>query len=395
MTTRGATLRYRLDGPPSGPVVVLGNSLGTNSSMWDLQVPRLAGFSRVLRYDQRGHGGSSAPPGPYSMADLGQDLVDLLDALGIGEAALCGLSLGGMTAMWVAAHHPGRVSSLVLACTAPELGPPERWHERAASVRAHGTGVLVEALFERWFPTALRAARPELRAWVSDMLVTCDPDGYASCCEAIAAMDLRPDLEAVRAPALVLSGAEDPVTTPGIGLELAGALGAGFVVVPDAGHLANIAAPAAFTHAVETHLFGTPVTRGMAVRRAVLGDAHVDRSMSQPNAAGRTFAEFLTRAAWGEVWSRPGLDRRARSIVTLSVLMALGRLDELKLHVPGALRNGLSKDEITELVLHCAVYGGAPAANSAMPVVLEVLEAADDQGDGASPAERVDRHVRD
>ena len=369
----GATIRYRLDGPAAGPVLVLANSLGTTLSLWDAQVPRLSGFVRVLRYDQRGHGGSSAPQGPYSIDDLGTDLVGLLDTLGIQQAAVCGISLGGMTAMWVAARHPARVTSLVAACTAAELGPAQGWHDRAAAVRAGGTGVLAAPLFERWFPPAVRAARPELQAMVDAMLARCDPEGYASCCEAIATMDLRPVLGAVQTPSLVLAGAEDPVTPPAKALELAAALGSGLVVLPGAGHIANVAAPEAFTDAVEAHVCGTARARGMAIRRTVLGDAHVDRSQAQQDPGALAFADYATRAAWGEIWARPGLDPRARSIATLATLVALGRHEELRIHVPGARRNGLSREEICEVVLHTGVYGGVPAANSAMPVVLDLL----------------------
>lgn len=375
-----ASIHYRLDGPPGAPVLVLVNSLGTTLSMWDAQVPRLAGLRRVLRYDQRGHGRSSAPAGPYSIEDLGRDLVGLLNGLAIEHAALCGISLGGMAAIWVAAHHPARVSALVAACTAPELGPPEGWRARAAAVRADGMAPLAEPLFERWFPASVRAARPELGATVAAMLGRCDPEGYASCCEAIAAMDLRPDLASVQAPSLVIAGAEDPVTTPAMCLDLAGALGAGLVVLAGSGHLANIATPAAFTDAVESHVCGTPHARGMAVRRHVLGDAHVDRSLAQVSPAAVAFADYLTRSAWGEVWARPGLDRRSRSVATLAALVSLGRLEELRLHVPGALRNGLTAAEACEVVLHTGVYAGVPVANSAMPIVLELLAAAAEAG---------------
>lgn len=373
MRTAGADLHYRLDGPAGGPVLVLANSLGTTMSMWDRQVPALRAYTRVLRYDQRGHGGSSAPPGPYRIEELGQDLLDLLDGLGIEQAAVCGLSLGGMVAMWTAAHHPDRVSSLVLACTAPYLGPPEGWLERAAAVRAGGALALAPALQERWFPAELRAAQPALLDEVTAMLATCTAEGYAACCEAIAGMDLRPDLDAIRAPVLVLAGADDPVTPPATGLDLATRLGGGLRVLPAASHLANLAQPAAFADAVVTHVTGGPLARGMAVRRGVLGDAHVDRAVRRGGVAWPAFGDFISRYAWGEVWSRPGLDRRTRSAVTLAILVALGRHEELGFHVPGGLRNGLSPDEIAEIVLQCAVYAGVPAANAALPTIEEAL----------------------
>lgn len=394
LRTAGAELHYRVDGPPDGPVLVLANSLGTTLSMWDRQVPSLTAYTRVVRYDQRGHGGSSSPPGPYRIDDLGQDLIDLLDGLGVARAAVCGLSLGGMVAMWAAARHPERVTSLVLACTAPYLGPPEGWLERAAAVRADGTLSLARALQERWFPAKIRATQPELLDEVTAMLATCTGEGYAACCEAIAGMDLRPELGAIRAPALVLAGADDPVTPPAMALELAGSLGAGLRVLPGASHLANLAQPAGFTDAVVGHVSGGPLARGLAVRRSVLGDAHVDRAVRRGGVAWPAFGDFISRYAWGEVWSRPGLDRRTRSAVTLAVLVALGRHEELGFHVPGGLRNGLRPEEIAEIMLQCAVYAGVPAANAALPTVEEALasyagRSADSPGpEGAAPGRR-------
>ncbi len=371
-----AMLRFRFDGPDAGPCVVLLSSLGTTFEMWEPQVPRLAGFCRVLRLDHRGHGGSSAPAGPYTIDDLGRDVVGALDSLGIERAAFCGISLGGMVAMWVGAHHPERTTSLLLASTAPQLGPADAWVERAARARATGTSSLLDGLYERWFPPEVRKERPELRAEVASMVGSTDDEGYASCCEAIAAMDLGPDLPRIQAPALVIAGAEDPVTPPATELALAEALGAGLVVLPGAGHLANLAATEEFTEAAVAHLVGLPAVRGAAARRAVLGDEHVTTSMQTPSPGARALVDYLTRAGWAEMWSRPGLDRRTRSAITLASLVALGQLGELEIHVAGALRNGLSADEITEIVLHCSAYVGMPAAKSAMPIVLHALDEA-------------------
>lgn len=386
----GAELRYRFDGPSQGPVLVLANSLGTTLSLWDRQVPALSAYCRVLRYDQRGHGGSSAPAGPYAIEDLGRDLVGLLDGLGIERAAVCGISLGGMAAMWAAAHHPQRVTSLVLACTSPFLGPAEAWHERAAAVRAEGTLSLAPSLHERWFPPEVRTAQPALLDEVTAMLAACDDEGYAGCCEAIAGMDLRPDLAAVRAPALVVAGGADPVTPPATLLALAEALDAPLRVLAGASHLANLAQPRAFADAVVDHVTGGPLARGMAARRAVLGDAHVDRAVRRPGVVWPAFGDLISRYAWGEVWSRPGLDRRTRSAATVAVLVALGRHEELGFHVPAALRNGLTPEEVGEIVLQCAVYAGVPAANAALPVVEDALASAatlspDGDGPGTTP----------
>jgi 3-oxoadipate enol-lactonase len=178
---------YRIDGPDGAPLLVLANSLGTTSAMWEPQLRLLTGWFRVLRYEHRGHGGTSVPPGPYTIEQLGDDVLDLLDAVREPRASLCGLSLGGMVAMWLAAHAPERVERLVLCCTAPRLPPAELWAERAATVRQSGPQVLLDALMGRWFTPGFAARRPELARLVAGMLGTVDAEGYAGCCEAIGA----------------------------------------------------------------------------------------------------------------------------------------------------------------------------------------------------------------
>ncbi|MFC0082595.1 3-oxoadipate enol-lactonase [Aciditerrimonas ferrireducens] len=366
---------HRLEGPPEAPVVVLLNSLGTSGAMWDPQVAALLPYRRVLRVEHPGHGGTPRPdPLPGSVAELGQGLVGLLDHLGIERCSVVGLSLGGMVALWLASEHPGRVDRLVLACTAAQLPPAEAWLERAARSRSEGPAALAPMLVERWFTPEGRASRPELAEWVTGMLAACDPEGYAACCEAIAAFDHRERLGAIEAPTLVLTGAEDPVTPPATALALAEAIpGAALAVLPHAAHLAPVEQPRRTTDALLDHLLGSPAERGEAVRRAVLGDAHVDASTAASDPAQRAFVDLVTRTTWGEVWVRPALDRPTRSAVTLAVLAVLGRLHELPLHVRGALRNGLRPDQVIEVLLHAGAYGGVPAANAAVAVAREVL----------------------
>ncbi len=370
-----APVSYRVDGPAAAPVLVLANSLGTTWAMWDPQLPALTARFRVVRYDQRGHGATPAPPGPYTIADLGTDVVELLDALGEERASICGLSLGGMVAMWLASHAPDRVDRLVLCCTAPALPPAGQWAERAATVRASGPGGLLDALLGRWFTPGFAGRRPDVAALVAAMLGTTDPEGYAGCCEAIGAMDQTDQLGSIVAPTLVLAGAADPVTPPATALAIHQRVaGSSLVVLPEAAHLANVEQPDRFAAAVVDHLAGAGLDRGRHVRRQVLGDAHVDRSEAATTTFTAPFQELITRYAWGEIWTRPGLDRATRSCITLAMLVALGRLDELGLHVRGARRNGLSPEQIGEVLLHAAVYCGVPAANAAFAVARRVLE---------------------
>ncbi len=243
-----AELNYKWDSRPPGregaPAIVFTGSLGTDLTMWSAQSDRLGERFRTLRYDVRGHGGSEVPDGPYAISDLGSDLVALLDRLEIERASLCGLSIGGMVSMWVAAHAPERVERLVLCCTSALLGPPEAWRERAATVRASGVEAIADAVLARWFTPAFAEAHPEVIERMRRILTATPPEGYAGCCEAIAAMDLTGDLPGVSAPTLVLAGADDPATPPEHGERIAGLIpGARFEVVSPAAHLATVERP--------------------------------------------------------------------------------------------------------------------------------------------------------
>ena len=237
-------LRHEFRGKRGSPALVFTGSLGTDLTMWQPQADRLKPHFCTLRYDIRGHGASEVPPGPYSIDDLGSDLVALLDRLGIERASLCGLSIGGMISMWVAAHAPERVERLVLFCTAAQLGPPEGWHERAATVRAGGVEAVADAVLERWFTPRFASEHPEVVAGFRAQLVATPREGYAGCCEAIAAMDLTGELPSIAAPTLVLAGAEDPATPPEYGERIAGLIpGARFEVISNAAHLASVERP--------------------------------------------------------------------------------------------------------------------------------------------------------
>lgn len=248
-------LNYLVEGPEDAPVLVLSNSLGTAMEMWDAQAPALRERFRLLRYDTRGHGGSPAPPGPYEIGDLGRDVIHLLDRLGIGRASFCGLSVGGMTGMWLAAEAPERIERLVLLCTSALLGPKSVWDERIATATGRGMAALVDGVIERWFTPAFRAENPEVVEKMARTLRETDPGGYAGCCAAIRDMDLRDRLPSIEAPTLVVSGAEDPATPPEHGRLIADAIpGARFEVVPDAAHIANVEQPEKITQLILTHL---------------------------------------------------------------------------------------------------------------------------------------------
>jgi 3-oxoadipate enol-lactonase len=246
------TLHYRLDGPRTAPPLMLSNSLGTTLEMWDAQVAELTAQFQLVRYDQRGHGRSPVPPGPYSIEDLGRDVLELLDDLGIERTSFCGLSIGGMVGMWLASEAPERINRLVLCSSAPSLPPREQWLERAATVRANGVSAIADATLDRWFtPLAPDSLRESFRT----MLVETPSEGYAGCCEALADLDLRGRLAAIEAPTLVVTGEGDPVAPPETGEQLAASIShARHVTVAEARHISNAEQPSTFTQHVLAHL---------------------------------------------------------------------------------------------------------------------------------------------
>jgi 3-oxoadipate enol-lactonase/4-carboxymuconolactone decarboxylase len=376
-----ALLHHRVDGREGAPWLVLASSIGTDLHLWDAQAPLLARHFRVLRYDAPGHGRSPWHPQSLSIDDLARAVVAMLDHHRIARASIAGISLGGMTAMALARLAPERVDRLVLCCTSARLGPPSLWHERAARVRSEGMASIVEMVLGRWFTRPFAASQPQVVERIRAMLLATDPGGYAACCEAIAAMDLLPGLAEITAPTLVVAAADDPATPPAHGAAIADAIrGARLVVVEGAAHLANVERPEAVSGAMLAHLAPGAIVEpaalrllGERIRREVLGDAHVDRAAARATPFNRPFQEYIEHAAWGAIWGRPGLDRRTRSAITLAMLVALGRDEELALHLRAARTNGLSIAEIREILLQSAVYCGVPAANHAFQVAGQAL----------------------
>ncbi|UBU16177.1 bifunctional 3-oxoadipate enol-lactonase/4-carboxymuconolactone decarboxylase PcaDC [Nonomuraea gerenzanensis] len=356
-------LHHRLDGPEHGDPLILAPSLGTSTTLWHAQLPALARTFRVLTFDLPGHGDSPTPQ-VTTMDDLATLVLDLATAQGWDTFHYAGVSIGGAIGATLAVRHPGRLRSLALICSSARFGEPASWHERAELVRAQGTAPLLEATARRWFAGAPHQA-------LLDDLAATDRAGYAACCDALAAYDLRADLPKITVPTLVVAGREDPATPPAHARELAdGIPGATLVELPGAAHLAPADQPERVTQALLAHL---PALPGTQVRREVLGDAHVDRAMARTTPFTRDFQDLITRYAWGEIWTRPGLDRRTRSCITLTALVAHGHLEELAMHVRAALRNGLTPDEIGEVLLQSAIYCGVPAANAAFAVAQRVL----------------------
>ena len=370
-------LHHTVSGPADAPPLVLGGSLGTTLDMWRPQVQALATNFRVIGIDHRGHGESPAPEGPYTLADMGGDVLALLDRLGIERFHYVGLSIGGMVGQWLAINAPERVDRLVLLATSPHMGPARNWRDRAELAREQGTAALADSVVERWFTPAFAKDHPRQVALLRDQIVATPDQGYAGCCGAIEGHDTRDDLHRVKAPTLVVSGADDPSTPPeGHGAVLAeGIPDSRHVVLEGAAHLLSWERADRVNTLITEHLSAADrYSAGMRVRRAVLGDEHVDRAEARKTGFTEPFQDLITRYAWGEIWTRPGLDRRTRSCMVLTALVAKGHWGELAMHVRAALRNGLTPDEIGEVFLQAAIYCGVPAANKAFAVAQEVFD---------------------
>ena len=251
-TRDGVDLHVRIDGSDHNihRPLVLSNSLGTDLHLWDSLVARMAATRRIVRYDQRGHGSSAVPPGPYTNVQLAADVIDILDKFEFRKADFCGLSMGGMAGQWLAAHHPERFGRLVFANTAPVMDMDEVWNARIAAVNRGGMTAIVDSVLERWFTPHFRQTDPEAVARIRAMLETTDPAGYAACCAAVRDLDVRTEAARIISPVLVIAGAQDKATPPELGRAIAAAIPQADYVELDTAHLSNIEQPESFEKTV-------------------------------------------------------------------------------------------------------------------------------------------------
>lgn len=375
IATQDGSLYYRLDGAEGGPVVVLSHSLGLDHAMWDAQAADLAPHFRVLRYDSRGHGASMVPSGDYTIEQLGRDVLALVDALGIRQFAFCGLSLGGMVGQWLGAHTPERLTHLVLANTTARVSDPASMEARRKAVLDGGMPAVVDTVMSRFFTaTSIDRTPPAVAAARRTVLAT-SPVGYAGCCAAIRDMDLRDALSRISVPTLVIAGDHD-VSMPWASHSalLSSSIQAATVVRLRAAHLSNLEQPRSFSAALFRFLLPKPfdaLDAGVPVRRAVLGDAHVDRSMASTTDFNHDFQELITRFAWGTIWTRPGLDHRTRRLLVLAITASMGRWEEFRLHLRTGIAHELEWADVEEVLLQVAVYAGVPAANTGFHIAIE------------------------
>ena len=386
-----------------GPVLLVGPALGTSAArLWTRCAAELAEHFEVVGWDLPGHGASSRATGPFTVAELAEGV----HALAGGRPFFCaGDSIGGAVALQLLLDH--RIAGAALICTGARIGTSESWQERAALVRAEGTKAVVATAAQTWFGPGFADRKPAVAGGLLDHLAGVDDASYAWACEALAAFDVTARLAEARSPVVAIGGGYD-TRTPVDGLrEIVERVPDGRLTVLDpVGHLAPAEAPAATAALIVGYLLrrplrpdaggtvadrpaagvtvadrsGTGVTvadvqaAGHQVRREVLGDAHVDLAAARATELDREFQDLIERYAWGSIWTRPGLDRRSRSIAVLTALVARGHHDELAMHLRAARTNGLTVAEIGEVLLQAAIYCGVPDANTAFRIARQVFE---------------------
>jgi 3-oxoadipate enol-lactonase / 4-carboxymuconolactone decarboxylase len=387
----------QLSDPSAGPLLLLGTSIGTSATaLWSASAALLGERLHVVAWDLPGHGRPSTSSGNtepvsagFTMAELAAGVLAFADRVLSergepgGRLYYAGDSLGGAVGLQALLDAPDRIVAAVLLCTGAKIGDAEGWRERAARVRASGTTVVVNQSVERWFAPGFLEREPEVGGRLLESLRAADAEAYALACEALADFDVRLRLGEIAAPLLAVAGAEDVATPADLLAEIAHGVQRGTLQILDGvAHLAPAEAPQEVAELIMKHFDTEGIGSdrygaGMQVRRQVLGDDHVDRATAATTDFTRDFQQLITEYAWGSIWTRPGLDRRSRSMITLAALVARGHHEELAMHVRAARRNGLSVSEIKEVLLQTAIYCGVPDANTAFRIAQAAL--ADDE----------------
>jgi len=377
----------QLSEPSAGPLLLLGNSIGTSATaLWAASAAFLGERFHVVAWDLPGHGRNTDPVSDsFSMAELAAGVMAFADRVLTdrgepgGRLYYAGDSLGGAVGLQALLDAPDRILAAVLLCTGAKIGDADGWWERAARVRASGTAVLINQSVERWFAPGFLEREPQVASQLLESLRAADAEAYALACEALADFDVRSRLGEIAVPVLAVAGAEDFATQANLLAEIANGVQRGTLqVLEGVAHLAPAEAPQEVAklimkHFDEEELAVDRYVAGMQIRREVLGDDHVDRANAATTDFTRDFQELITEYAWGTIWTRPGLDRRSRSMITLTALVARGHHEELAMHVRAARRNGLSVDEIKEVLLQTAIYCGVPDANTAFRIAQAAL----------------------
>lgn len=366
----GHVIHYRHLRAPAGPCFLMINSLGTDFRIWQQVADRLSSHGSVLCFDKPGHGLSEPVNKPLSIADYAEDICFLLNSLKIDTCVCIGLSMGGLIAQYLALHFPERISHLILCATTPRFEDADFWNQRAAQVRQKGLPAISEKLMQRWLSSTYANDNPAGVVGLKTMLENCSPTGYITACTAMAKEDLTADIHRIRIPTLCVAGDGDTALPVAAVADMSKHIrDAKFEMIRNTGHLIPFESPDRLTHCLLNFIGTAPdfeIETGRAVRRAVLGKEYVAAAENNTTDFDRDFQQFITRTAWGAVWSRPALTKRERSLVTIALLTALSHHHELSLHLDAARNTGATWEDIREVLLHTAIYAGIPAANKAM-----------------------------
>ncbi len=361
MSTSPATLT---EGPIGAQALVLLDSIGAGPASWDPIVGPFSEQFRVIR-----------PKVSGSLEHAGQEVIAALDTAGVRRAHIAGAGFGGLVALWLAVHHPDRVSRLAVIGTGARSKDASAWKARATQLRAGSGDAVRKAIVAEWLTPELIARDAGLAARVTATLAGASAEELAQACDAGADADLGPDLGRIAANVLVVAGSDDATVTSALLDELTAALPqAKLARIPKAAHLVALEAPAQLSKLLLNH-FGSAATLeiGYVSRRQALGDAHIDKTIANFTEFTRPFQDFLTRYCWGEVWTRDGLSRRDRSLATIAVLVSIGAEHEIPVHVRAGLRHGLKIGELQELYEHLALYTGLPRAFGALNITQKTL----------------------
>ena len=382
-TNQSTRIYWKLEGEQGKPALVLLNSIGTDMGLWDAAMPYLLPVFRVLRIDTRGHGASDVPDGDYTLSDMAADTVAVMDAAGIDQARVAGVSLGGMIAMQMALDHPGRVAALAVICSAAQMDPAA-WQQRIDTVREQGMAAIADMAMARFLSPDFARSNPQVAASLRAGLLGMSAEGYAGAGAAIRDMTLSDTIAQIDVPTLVVTGSAD-VSTPyePSGRLLVDMIPCAFHVELDCAHLAPVEAPARLAAELRQFFTVDPEATeaadqlfeaGLVNRRRVLGDAWVDASLANRTEFNADFQAMITRIAWQEIWGRPGLDDRTRRLLVLAITASLGRWEEFALHVRSGLsQGGFTKDELKEVLMQTAIYAGVPAANTGFAEAAKII----------------------
>ena len=379
----GLNIHYKYSKGSAEHTFVFINSLGTDFRIWDGVVDELKAHSSVLCFDKMGHGLSQVSEKPYKIADYASDVISLMDSLHIGKAILVGLSIGGVIAQYMAIHHPERIEKLVVSNSAPKVGTFESWATRIDKVKNEGIAAIADGILKVWFSEHFRAGRTAELAGYKQMLCNSNIAGYLKACEALQVNDLTGNIKNIKLPALFIAGSEDGSVNPVMVKQAAEQLpGAAYTEIPGVGHIPCAEQPELYADILLKFAKNTPALSlydmGMKTRRSVLGDAHVNLAEANKTDFDSDFQEYITNNAWGAIWSRPGLTKRERSLITIAILTALKLDHELAMHIRATHNTGATPDDVKEVLMHTGVYAGVPVTNNALKIAKEIFSKKED-----------------